>query len=241
MVLYAAVRGTTLYVATWSPGTNGPNDHFIFVADQLLPGATAPAPWAKAGLVAVSTNKPYLAAESLNSYVSWYTNGAQAGLPCAKSSASSGAMDGTFDLVNVFGYMPTNLYFCAAAFVTTNGGPLVAACPAGSGPNIGTNGFFVIPTAALADNNGDGQFDLVEPSVGFRVRSVTRAGSSYAVNWAAMPGRSYEVSAAPTLGPIWSNLPGSMSTAGQLQLSLSFTDSPPPSVSQRFYRVTLLP
>src|SRR5208282_6899088 len=42
MVLYGAVRGTTLYVATWSPGTNGPNDHFIFVSDQLLPSATAP-------------------------------------------------------------------------------------------------------------------------------------------------------------------------------------------------------
>ena len=36
MVLYAAVRGTTLYVATGSPGTSGPNDHFIFVSDQLL-------------------------------------------------------------------------------------------------------------------------------------------------------------------------------------------------------------
>ena len=46
MVLYGAVRGTTLYVATWSPGTNGPNDHFIFVTDQLLPSATAAAPWA---------------------------------------------------------------------------------------------------------------------------------------------------------------------------------------------------
>ena len=58
MVLYGAVRGTTLYVATWSPGTNGPNDHFIFVSDQLLPAATAAAPWAKAGTVAVAANKP---------------------------------------------------------------------------------------------------------------------------------------------------------------------------------------
>src|SRR5262249_32681389 len=74
MVLYAAIRGTPLYVATWSPGTSGPNDHFIFVTDQLLPGATAPAPWAKAGNVAVATTKPYLASESQNSYVSWYNN-----------------------------------------------------------------------------------------------------------------------------------------------------------------------
>ncbi len=241
MVLYAAMRGTTLYVATWSPGSSGPNDDFIFVSDQLLPAATSPAPWAKAGLVAVSTNKPYLAGESQNTYVSWYTNGVEASLPCAKAATTSGAMEGTLDLVNAFGYMPTNLYLCAAAYVTTNGGPLVAACPAGSGPNIGTNGFFVIPTAALADNNGDGQFDLMEPSVGFAARSLLRTGSGYAVNWAAMPGRSYQIAVAPTLGAAWSNLPGSMSTAGQLQLSLSYTDAPPASVSQRFYRVVLVP
>jgi hypothetical protein len=48
MVLYGAVRGTTLYVATWSPGTSSTNDHFIFVTDQLLPAAAA-APWAKTG------------------------------------------------------------------------------------------------------------------------------------------------------------------------------------------------
>src|ERR1039458_7058936 len=74
MVLYGAVRGTTLYVATWSPGTSGPNDHFIFVSDQLLPGATAVAPWAKAGTVAVSVNKPFLASESQGTYVSWFAN-----------------------------------------------------------------------------------------------------------------------------------------------------------------------
>jgi len=49
MVLYGALRGNTLYVATWSPGTSGSNDHFIFVTDQLLPAATANAPWAKTG------------------------------------------------------------------------------------------------------------------------------------------------------------------------------------------------
>ncbi len=76
MVLYGAVRGTTLYVATWSPGVNGPNDHFIFVSDQLLPAATAAAPWAKAGTVAVSVNKPFLAGESQNTYVSWFVNNA---------------------------------------------------------------------------------------------------------------------------------------------------------------------
>ena len=142
MVLYAAVRGTTLYVATGSPGTSGPNDNFIFVSDQLLPSASAPAPWAKSGNVAVATTKPYLASESQNTYISWYVNNAQTNWPCAKSSSTSGAMEGTLDLVQAFGYMPTNLYLCAAAYVTTNGGPLVAQCPAGSGPNIDTQRIF---------------------------------------------------------------------------------------------------
>src|SRR5436309_15893359 len=74
MTLYAALRGTKLYVATWSPGTSGSNDHFIFVSDQLLSGATASAPWAKAGKVAVAATKPYLASESLNSYIASFND-----------------------------------------------------------------------------------------------------------------------------------------------------------------------
>ena len=64
MVLYGALRGTTLYVATWSTGTSGPNDHFILVSDQLLSSATAGAPWAKTGKVAVAASKPFLAARA---------------------------------------------------------------------------------------------------------------------------------------------------------------------------------
>src|SRR5208282_3516825 len=153
--------------ATWSPGASGPNDHFIFVSDQLLPAATAVAPWAKAGTVAVNTNKPYLAAESQGSYVSWYVNNAATNWPCMKASTNSGALEGTLDLVGAFGYLPTNIYLCAAAYITTNGGPLVAQCPAGSGPNIDPIGFFVIPVAALRDSLGNGVFDLLDPARGF--------------------------------------------------------------------------
>jgi hypothetical protein len=65
MRLHAAMRGTILYVATWSPGNSGPDDHFIFVSDALLPSATAAAPWAKSGKTAISTSKPFLAGESV--------------------------------------------------------------------------------------------------------------------------------------------------------------------------------
>ena len=239
--LYAALRGRTLYVATASPGTAGPNDLFIFVSDQLLPGATAAAPWSKSGLVAVAANKPYLASESQNSYVSWYVNGAQANLPCAKSASSTGVLEGTIDLVQAFGSMPTNLFLCAAGYATANGGALALQCPAGSGPNIEANEFFVIPTTALWDANGNGVFDLLEPLMGFRLLELEPAAVGYALTWAAMPGRSYQVLYLDALAGGWGNLPGGSNAASALQLSLSYTDAPPAGATQRFYRVRLLP
>jgi hypothetical protein len=241
MVLYAAVRGTTLFVATWSPGTNGPNDHFIFVSDQLLPGATTAAPWAKAGTIAVAANKPYLASESLNTYVSWFVNNAATNWACAKSSAVSGALEGTLDLVGAFGYLPTNIYLCAAAYQTANGGALAAQCPAGSGPNIDPNEFFVIPIAALRDSLGNGVFDQLDPARGFRILSAGATPAGPTLNWATMPGYSYQVLYVDSLLNSWSNLPGSSNFAGPLQLNLGYTDAPPVSVTQRFYRVKLLP
>ncbi len=240
MVLYAAVRGTTLYVATGSPGTSGPNDNFIFVSDQLLPGASAPAPWAKSGNVAVAATKPYLASESQNAYISWYVNGAQTNWPCAKAATTSGAMEGTLDLVQAFGYLPTNLYLCAAAYVTTNGGPLVAECPAGSGPDIGTNGFLVIPVVALRDSLGNGTFDLLDPARGFKILTVGLQNSNCVFNYAAMPGRAYQVQFVDQPGGIWSNFIGGPDSAVPPQVMLSFTDAPPTG-PRRFYRVELLP
>ena len=241
MVLYGAVRGTTLYVATWSNGTNGPNDHFIFVSDQLLPAATAAAPWAKAGTVAVSVNKPFLASESQSSYVSWFANNAATNWPCEKSATNSGALEGTLNLVGAFGYMPTNIYICAAAYVTTNGGPLVAECPAGTGPNINTNNFLEIPVAALRDSLGNGTFDLCDPARGFKIISASSLANGCLLNWAAMPGRAYQVQYVGALGSIWSNLAGASNDPSLMQLQLNYTDAPSVTTTQRFYRIQLLP
>jgi len=243
MVLYGAVRGTTLYVATWSPGTNGPNDHFILVSDQLLPSATAPvAPlWNKPGLVCVSTNKPYLAGESQNTYVSWYVNSHATNWPCAKTPVSSGAMEGTLDLMGAFGYLPTNIYLCAAAYITTNGGPLVAECPPNSGTNINTTNFLVLPIAALRDSLGSGTLDLCDPARGFRILSASSQNTNRALSFAAMPGRAYQIQFVNQLGATWSNLPAGSNYAVPPQMLLNFTDTPPAGAPQRFYRVQLLP
>jgi hypothetical protein len=242
MVLYAALRGTVLYVATGSPGTNGPNDCFIFVTDHLLASATNPAPWAKAGMVAVASNKPYLAAESQNTYLSWYLNDTQTNYPCAKSATTNGALAGTIDLMLAFGYIPANIYLCAAAYVTTNGGALVAQCPAGSGPNINPGGFLEIPTIALNDSNGSGVFDLLDPTRGFVLLGASLTnGVGFTLDWASMPGHGYQVVYRNTLSNPWTDLPGASNVAGPLQLILSYTDPVPTNAVERFYGVKLAP
>lgn len=236
--LYAALRGSKLYLATTSPGTSGPNDHFIFVSDALLPSATAPAPWAKAGTVCVATFKPFLSTESQNSYVTW--NNAPVGSSVAKSSATSGVFEGVIDLVQAFGAVPTNLYLCAAAYATADGGALVAQAPAGSGANIETNEFLVIPTLALADANADGLFDRVDPARDFRLLSIQGVGTNFNVGWVSMPGRTYALEAVSALGSAWSNVSGTVTTAGPLQLELDATVNST-NAAARFFRVKLLP
>jgi hypothetical protein len=239
MTLYGAVRGNMLYVATWSPGTSGPNDHFIFVTDQLLPAGAA-APWAKAGTVARSVNKPFLASESQGSYVSWFVNNAATNWPCAKSSATSGALEGTLDLVAAFGSAPSTLYLCAAAYQTADGGALASQAPAGSGANIDTNEFFVLPLAALRDSLGNGTLDLCDPARGFKINTAFKLNTNRILNFSVMPGRNYQVAYASQLGGGWSNLPFT-NFAAPPQTSLNFTDTPAAGNPQRFYRVKLLP
>ena len=240
LALYGAVRGKTLYVATGSPGTSGPSDYFIFVTDQLLSSASAAAPWAKAGTVAVSPNKPFLATESQNSYVSWFVNNAATNWPCAKASTISGALEGTLDLVGAFGYLPTNLYLCAAAYLTTNGGPLVVASPAGAGPNLNPNNFLEIPVAALKDSWGNGTFDLCDPARGFKILSARAQPVGCVVDWAAMPGRVYQLQSVDALGLPWAGLASLSNAPALLQLELNYTDGPP-AADGRFYRIKLLP
>jgi hypothetical protein len=240
MTLYAALRGTKLYVATWSPGTSGSNDHFILITDQLLPAATTNAPWGKSGKIAMDVSrKPYLAGESLNSYIAWYN--APTGSQAFKTSTSAGQMEGTLDLALAFGSVPTNIYLCAAAYQTADGGALAAQCLPASGADLGSNSFFVIPTAALGDNNADGLFDRLDPGRDFALQSFQCANVSCSINWASMPGHNYQLLWADSLSGTWSNLAGGGATAGPMQLFLTITDAPPQSAAHRFYKIRLMP
>ncbi|MCX8090964.1 MAG: carbohydrate-binding protein [Verrucomicrobiae bacterium] len=237
--LYAAVRGSQLYVATASPGNSGPNDHFIFVSDALLAGATANAPWAKSGKIAVATTKPYLASESQNTYIAWYN--APPGAQAAKSASTAGVMEGTLDLVAAFGGMPTNVYLCAAAYQTADGGGLAGQAPSGSGPDIEPGEFFVIPVVALRDHNGDGVFDRLDPALDFRLLGPERLGDAMRVRWTTMPGRRYQVFWSGDGPTGWNALPESLMTAGVLQVEAVFDVPILTTVGQRFFRAGLLP
>ncbi len=237
MTLYAALRGTKLYVATWSPGNSGPSDHFIFVSDALLPSAQAAAPWAKSGKTAVATSKPFLAGESVGTYVSWFN--APPGSQAVKAATNSGAMEGTIDLVAAFGAMPANIYLCSAAYQTADGGVLVSSCPTNSGPDIGTNGFFCIPLVALRDHNGDGKYDRLDPLLDFKLLDARAESNGLALTWASFPGRAYRLETVAALGGVWSNVPGSTLTAEVLQVELQFTTAI--TNGNRFFRARLLP
>jgi len=237
--LFAALRGTKLYVATQSPGTTGPNDHYLFVSDALLPSGSVGAPWSKAGTVAVTNTKPYMATESQNSYVVW--NNAGSGSQIAKSSSTSGVFEGVIDLASAFGAVPTNIYIAAAAYGTADGSPLVNQSPAGSGPNLDPGEFFVIPTAALMDANADGLFDRLDPQLGFVVQALSVSAGQAVLHWNSMPGRSYQVQQSSWAAGPWTDIPNSATNAGPLQMTLGYEDASIPGVPQRFYRVKLSP
>jgi hypothetical protein len=240
MTLYAAVRGHTLYVATWSPGTNGPNDHFIVITDET--SALTNAMWAKAGQIACHYSpKPYLGGESANTYVGWFNGGPSA--QSAKAPTNSGQMEGTINLIEAFGYLPTNLCMAALAYQTADGGELAAQVPAGNGNgNVEANEFFCVPLSVLIDNNADGTYDRLDPTQDFLVLAAERnpGGTQFIVNWASVPGKTYRVQSTddPETTPFDDITDDLTAAAGQT--SMSYTNDVEAGVTKRFYRVRLV-
>jgi hypothetical protein len=235
--LYAAVRGNQLYVACQTAANGHTNDHFIFVSDQLPGPANVPAPWAKAGMISVAASKPFLSAEGGNDYIAW--NNAPAGSPVAKALTTGGIMEGTLDLVQTFGLMPTVVYVAAGAYQTANGGQLWQVAPAGTGPHLEAAEFLALPTLAFKDANADGLFDRLDPDLEFRIESAHAHDGGLRFTYASVPGRTYRVVYRDTLTNSWSVLPGSVQSATGTQTTLSVTNAP--GTPQRFYRVELLP
>ena len=240
MTIYAALRGTQLYVATWSPGNSGgASDHFIFVTDALLPTASATPPWKKAGLVAVAATKPFLAGESAGTYAGWFN--APVGAQFSKAPTNTGQLEGTIDLAAAFGTLPPQIFIAAAAYGTADGGALVAQGPLGDGnANLDPAEFMPLSLAALADVNADGLYDRLDPKMGFLPSVIRNVNGLPVISWAAVPGRSYLVHSCAALTDAWQPLANSQRRAGPGETTLSLIDSTAAGVPIRFYRVELL-
>lgn len=231
MNLYAAIRGTKLYVATWTPA-GGVNDHFILVTDTLLPGATSPAPWGKAGLTALPAGKPFLAAESTNNFIGW--SNAPAGSPAARGATGGLVMEGTLDLAAVFGAVPPTLYFATAAYGTADGAAVAALAPGGAGPNIPPAGFHAIPSASIRDRAANGTFDVCDSARRFYVTLNSTITGEVALAWPSVPGWRYRVQATASFDAPWQDLAPAQTAPSGADV-LTFTETP--LAAPRFYRI----
>jgi endonuclease/exonuclease/phosphatase family metal-dependent hydrolase len=202
ITLRVAVRGTKLYVATRvPPHASGAEDHHLLITDALLPGATAPAPWSKRGLIAADTTNPYLAAEGENAWSGWF-NG-PAGARLHRAASGNGVLEGSIDLVEQFGTLPEFIYIAAVAYDTRNAaasdpsaGRVVGQVPLAVvlDDDITPDEFLKIPLRSITDSAGDGRFDLLVPGRGFAAQIVPgSAGQASELRWPALPWRNYTV------------------------------------------------
>lgn len=243
MTIYAAVRGNRLYVATWSPGDNGSgfgSDHFLFISDSLLPSATTPAPWAKAGRLAIPANKPYLAGESTSTYAGWVQAPMTSTL--AKSPLNSGALEGSIDLVAAFGSIPQNLYIASVAYGTNDGNGINSQAPGTKDDNdLGPSEFFRVPVASIRDRALNGTYDILDPARSFRVKDFSFNNQSRPVLvWNVLPGKKYFIYGTGDLAS-WSSEalnPGGWD-ADPGQWEMIFTDTNSAFGAHRFYRVEM--
>ncbi len=241
MTIHAAVRGNRLYVSTWSPGDNGSgfgSDHFLLLSDSLLQSATTPAPWAKAGRLAIPANKPYLAGESGTTYAGWFN--APPSSTLAKSPLNSGALEGSIDLVAAFGSVPQNIYIASVAYGTNDGNGINSQAPGTKDDNdLGPSEFLRIPVDSIRDRALNGTFDILDPARSFRVKTISHDGQSRPVlAWDVQPGRRFFVYGAGNLatGP-WTLLNPGGWNADPGQWEMIFTDAETPAGARRFYRV----
>ncbi len=159
MRIYAAVRGTKLYVATWST-KGGVNDHFLFITDQF--GNPQNHPWSKAGKVYfTSATKPWIGANPTNAYPNNFGASGRNWLGDAGK-----ALETEIDLIEVFGQVPKTIYLAAASYGRADGSSLLSQAPASFGDDansIEIPEFQAVNPASIRDENLDGVFDVGTP------------------------------------------------------------------------------
>ena len=234
MRIFAAVRGTLLYVATWTP-SGGANDHYILVSDALESSAASPAPWGKAGTTALPAGKPFIGAEADNDYAAWFNTVGSTEL--WRDSISGGRLEGVIDLVAEFGGLPDTVYIAALAYGTDDGADLGAQAPAGNGDNIVDPGeFYEVPVSALRDSAANGVFDRLDPKRAFRANPTFESGMP-SIRWPVIPGQFYHVWRSQDLTDgSWNRITETPIQAQPGQNEISFTDYEA-SGRSLFYRI----
>jgi glycosidase len=165
MKLWAAVRGTTLYVATWGTGPHSDiqNDHFIFVADEL--GDAAAGPWAKLGQVFLGEDYIFLGAEGGNEFSGWFNEAGTGATSNSNLNATFNYLEGTIDLAANFDTIPEALYLAVAVYENADETGMLAQVPASwdENDNLEVTEFLRVPINSIRDENGDGHFDGGNP------------------------------------------------------------------------------
>ena len=238
MVIYAAVRSNRFYVSTWSPGNFGVgfgSDHHILVSDVLLNTATTPAPWAKAGFLAIPGNKPFLAGEESSDYAGWFNTTGDANL--FKWPNNTRQLEGSFDMVAEFGAVPETIYVAAIAYGTTDGGGVNAQAPAATtaNNNLEPTEFLAIPVSQIRDSGLYGVYDILSPASGFAIRSYDKT-NQFKMGWLTVPGATIRLYRQTNRVEdiLWQQLSSQTATAGQWGMSYTDTNAP---VGAAFYRL----
>jgi hypothetical protein len=122
--LYASFNGQELYVATEAakPG----KDRFILLSDDST--FANPAPFGKAGTVA--TRGIFLADEGENDFSGWFGFVADSREKASRLAEPSGFVEGTINIVGLFGdLIPETIGVASVEYATQDGGALVAQSP----------------------------------------------------------------------------------------------------------------
>lgn len=183
ITLWASFNGKQLYVATEAADRG--EDTFIVVTDNT--GRVAVAPFGKAGTV--PTDGIFLADEGENDFTKWFGITGE-GVAHTEPLPGRGVLEGTLNLVELFGDVPEEIYLAAVRYEGGDAGALIAQAPAGNGDNVvdasemitldltqdplpvvdagpdgpgpGTDGGSGPPPAVPGDADGDGVEELID-------------------------------------------------------------------------------
>jgi len=140
MPIYLALSHDHLYLATDDAG-EGSDNFILFSATKS--GALRPAPWGKAGKVALGGKTLFLADEDDSNFAGWFELGTGGGgkdklleslgsslsplLDVFAPATNGGYLEGTVDLKGVFGSVPSIIYLACAPWVSADKGKLYHA------------------------------------------------------------------------------------------------------------------